>query len=57
MVAGFDTDAVLQNITSKIINKVISLIFYTNLYSLYDCITKLGITTEKRLIIDIIRLH
>jgi hypothetical protein len=57
IVAGFDTGAVLQDTTSKIISKAIPLILCTDLYSLYDCITKLGTTTEKRLIIDIIGLR
>jgi hypothetical protein len=57
MVAGFDTGAVLQDTTSKIISKVIPLILYTDLYSLYDCITKLGTTAEKRLMINIIGLR
>jgi hypothetical protein len=57
MVAGFNTGAVLQDITSKIISKAILLILCTDLYSLYDCITKLSTTAEKRLIIDIIGLR
>jgi hypothetical protein len=57
IVTGFNTGAVLQDITSKIISKAIPLIFYTDLYSLYDCITKLGTTVKKRLIINIIRLR
>jgi hypothetical protein len=35
----------------------IPLIICTNSYSLYECIVKLGITQEKRLIIDIISLR
>jgi hypothetical protein len=57
IVAGFNTGAVLQDITFKIISKAIPLILCTNLYSLYDYITKLGITVEKRLIINIIGLY
>ena len=33
------------------------LILYTDSKSLYDCLIKLGITVEKRLIIDIIYLY
>ena len=33
------------------------LIIYTNLKLLYNCLVKLGITQEKRLIIDIICLY
>jgi hypothetical protein len=57
IVTGFDTGAVLQNTTSKIISKVILLILCINLYFFYDYITKLSITTEKCLIINIIRLR
>jgi hypothetical protein len=48
---------VLQDTTSKIISKAIPLILCTDLYFFYDCITKLGTTAEKRLIIDIIGLR
>jgi hypothetical protein len=57
IVTGFDTGAVLQDTTSKIISKAILLILCTDLYFLYDCITKLGTTAEKRLIIDIMGLR
>ena len=57
MVAGFDTGAVLQDTTSKIISKAIPLILCTDSYSLYDCMTKLGTTAEKRLMIDIMGLR
>ena len=57
MVAGFDIGAVLQDVTSKIIGKDIPLILCTDSYSLYDCMTKLGTTAEKRLMIDIIGLR
>jgi hypothetical protein len=48
---------VLQDTTSKIISKAIPLILCTDSYSLYDYITKLSTTAEKRLIIDIIGLR
>ena len=35
----------------------ISLVMCTDSYSLYECIVKLGITREKRLIIDIMALR
>jgi hypothetical protein len=57
MVAGFDIGAVLQDTTSKIISKAILLILCTDLYFLYDCMTKLGTTAEKRLMIDIMGLR
>ena len=57
IVIGFDISAVLQDMTSKIISKDIPLILCTDSYSLYECITKLGTTAEKRLMIDIIGLR
>jgi hypothetical protein len=33
---------------------IILIIVYTNFYSLYECLVKLGITKKKRLMIDII---
>ena len=35
---------------------IIPIIMYTNLFSLYKCLVKLGIIKEKRLIIDIMVL-
>jgi hypothetical protein len=57
IVAGFDISTVLQDTTSKIMNKTIPLILCTDSYSLYDCMTKLGTTAEKRLMIDIMGLR
>jgi hypothetical protein len=34
-----------------------SIIIYTDSYSLYKCLNKLGTTKEKRLMINIITLH
>jgi len=36
---------------------IIPIIVYTDLYSLYKCLVKLGTTKEKRLIINIIALQ
>jgi hypothetical protein len=47
----------LQDTTFKIISKAIPLILCTDLYSFYNCITKLSVTAKKRLIINIIRLR
>ena len=44
-------------ITNRIKLPTIPLIIYTDSYSLYECLVKLGTTTEKRLIIDIISLR
>jgi hypothetical protein len=53
--------AIVINTTIKIITKQLEfpqtlIIVCTNLYSLYKCLVKLGITQEKHLIIDIIAL-
>jgi hypothetical protein len=40
-----------------ILNKDILLLIYTDSKSFYNCLVKLGITQEKRLIIDIISIR
>jgi hypothetical protein len=40
-----------------ILNKDILLIIYTDSKSFYNCLVKLGITQEKRLIIDVISIR
>jgi hypothetical protein len=47
----------LKIITDQLELPVIPIIIYTNLYSLYEYLVKLGTTKEKRLIIDIIALR
>jgi len=47
----------LKIITDRLELPVIPIIIYTNLYSLYKCLVKLGTTKEKRLMIDIIALR
>jgi hypothetical protein len=60
LVGGFDLVYVLADtlrmITSRIKLLIILFIIYTDSYSLYECLVKLGTTIEKRLIIDIINL-
>jgi hypothetical protein len=60
LVGGFDLVYVLADtlriITSRMKLPIIFLIIYTDSYSLYECLVKLGTTTKKRLIIDIISL-
>ena len=56
IVVGFDIGSIIQTISSGILSTKILLVIYTNLYLLYDYITKLGSIVEKRLIIDIIGL-
>ena len=46
----------LKIITDRLELPVIPIIIYTNLYSLYKCLVKLGTIKEKRLIINIIAL-
>jgi len=47
----------LQIITDQLILSTIPIIIYTNSYSLYECLVKLGTTKEKRLMIDIMALR
>jgi hypothetical protein len=61
MVGGVDI-AIAISITITIIADQLRLpriptIVYTDSYSLYKCLVKLGTTTKKRLIIDIIALR
>ena len=46
----------LKIIIDRLELPVIPTIICTNLYSLYECLVKLGTTKEKRLIIDIMAL-
>jgi hypothetical protein len=60
MVAGTDIafaiGSTLKMITEQLDLLAIPIIVYTDLYSLYECLVKLGTTKEKRLIIDIIAI-
>jgi hypothetical protein len=61
MVRGVDI-AITINTTIKIITKQLGfpqtpIVVCTDSYLLYECLVKLGITQEKRLIIDIIALR
>jgi hypothetical protein len=46
----------LKMITGRLELPVIPMIVYTDSYSLYKCLVKLGTTKEKRFMIDIIAL-
>ena len=48
---------ILKMITDRLKLPTIPIIVYTDSYSLYECLVKLGTTKEKRLIIDIIALR
>ena len=58
MVGGVDMSFVISSTLTIIMKQLgfptIPIIVYTDSYSLYECLVKLGITKEKRLIIDII---
>jgi CBS domain-containing protein len=47
----------LKLITTSLEFPDIVIIVYTNLYSLYECLVKLGTTKEKHFMIDIIALQ
>jgi hypothetical protein len=60
IVAGTDLAYVIGSTLAKITNQLdlptTPIVVYTNSFSLYECLVKLSITKEKRLIIDIIAL-
>lgn len=57
MVAGYDIGYSLKTTIDSITGKETPLILCTDSFSLYDCITKLSTTAEKRLMIDIMSLR
>ncbi len=61
IVAGADLAYAIGSTIAKITNKLdlppIPIIVCTGLYSLYECLVKLGTTKEKRLMIDIMALR
>jgi len=61
LVNGFDLGYVLAETLRTIMNRLdlppIPLVICTDSYSLYDCLVKLGTTTEKRLMIDLMALR
>ena len=54
---SFAINATVNIIMKQINLSSISLVMCTDSYSLYECIIKLGITREKRLMIDIMALR
>jgi hypothetical protein len=57
MIHGFDVDSVLKSTLIKMLAIDISLILVTDSKSLYDCLIRLSITIEKRLMIDVMILR
>jgi hypothetical protein len=53
---GFDITYVLKNTLNKIIQRQTLIVICIDSFSLYKCLVKLGITYEKRLIINIITI-
>jgi hypothetical protein len=57
MIHDFDVDSVLKSILIKMLDVIVSLILVTNSKFLYDCLIRLDIIVEKRLIIDVMILR
>jgi hypothetical protein len=58
MIHEFDVDSVLKSILTKMLGLgLISLILVIDFKSLYDCLIRLKITVEKRLMIDVMALR
>jgi hypothetical protein len=54
---GFDTTCALKDTFDKITQRQTLIVICIDLFSLYECLVKLGTTYEKRLIIDIIAIR
>ncbi len=57
MIHDFDVDSVLKSTLIKMLDVIVSLILVTNSKSLYDCLIRLSIIVEKRLMIDVMILR
>ncbi len=57
MTNKFNADSVIKSIIQRILNISLSMILLTDSRSLYDCLVKLEITSEKRLMIDLMCLR
>ncbi len=57
MIHEFDSDSVIKSIIERILNIFLSMILLTDSRSLYDCLVKLEITIEKRLMMNLMCLR
>ncbi len=57
MIHDFDVDFVLKVILTKMIDILISLILIIDSKFIYDCLIRLEITVEKRLMINVMTLR
>ncbi len=57
MIHEFDSDSVIKLIIERILNIFLSMILLTDSRSLYDCLVKLEITIEKRLMMNLMYLR
>jgi hypothetical protein len=57
MAHGFNIGGLVKSTINKALEIEVPLVVYIDSKSLYECLVKLGITREKRLIIDVICLR
>ena len=57
MAYGFNIGASIKLIINKILRIKLLLVVYMDYKSLYECLIKLGIIQEKRLIVNVICLY
>jgi hypothetical protein len=57
MINDFDVEAIIKSIIERMLHIFLSLILLTDSKSLYDCLVKLDIIAEKRLMIDLMCLR
>ncbi len=57
MINDFDVEAIIKSIIERMLHISLSLILFTDLKSLFECLIKLDTTSEKRLMIDLMCLR